>query len=51
MSQIVIIGGGFTGVWSAAAAARVRNQAGIEATDLPIALLSPGKEMVIRPPL
>ncbi len=51
MSQIVIIGGGFAGVWSAAAAARVRNQAGIKASDLPIALLSPGEEMVIRPRL
>lgn len=28
MSDVLVIGGGFAGVWSAAAAARVREQAG-----------------------
>ncbi|MFF5263754.1 NAD(P)/FAD-dependent oxidoreductase [Actinomadura viridis] len=46
MSGIVIIGGGFAGVWSAAAAARVRGDA-----DLNITLVAPADDMVLRPRL
>jgi len=47
----VIIGGGFAGVWSAAAAARLRHEAGVAAGDIPIKLVAPGHDMVIRPRL
>ncbi|GII75151.1 pyridine nucleotide-disulfide oxidoreductase [Sphaerisporangium rufum] len=48
MVDILIIGGGFAGVWSAAAAARVRAETG---SDLSITLIAPGKDLVIRPRL
>lgn len=48
MEDILIIGGGFAGVWSAAAAARMR--AGNDA-DLSITLVAPGDDLVIRPRL
>lgn len=46
MSHVVIVGGGFAGVWSAAAAARVRGS-----EDLRITLVAPGKDLVLRPRL
>ena len=46
MSGIVIIGGGFAGAWSAAAAALVRGEA-----DLNITLVAPNEDMVLRPRL
>ncbi|MGC4958452.1 NAD(P)/FAD-dependent oxidoreductase [Actinomadura citrea] len=46
MAHVVIVGGGFAGVWSAAAAARVR---GTE--DLRITLIAPGDDLVLRPRL
>lgn len=46
MSGIVIIGGGFAGAWSAAAAARVRGE-----SDLDITLVAPNEDMVLRPRL
>ncbi|MFB4317229.1 NAD(P)/FAD-dependent oxidoreductase [Actinomadura sp. 21ATH] len=46
MSGIVIIGGGFAGAWSAAAAARVRGGA-----DLNITLVAPNEDIVLRPRL
>ncbi|GAA3967290.1 NAD(P)/FAD-dependent oxidoreductase [Actinomadura viridis] len=47
-SDILIIGGGFGGVWSALAAARVRERHG---ADLTITLVTPGDDLVIRPRL
>ncbi|MBF8191565.1 FAD-dependent oxidoreductase [Nonomuraea sp. K274] len=46
MSHIVIAGGGFAGVWAAAAAARVRGDAGPRIT-----VIAPSEEMVLRPRL
>lgn len=48
MSNILIAGGGFAGVWSAAAAARLRRQHG---SDFSITLVAPGDDLVIRPRL
>jgi NADH:ubiquinone reductase (H+-translocating) len=51
MSSIVIAGGGFAAVWSAAAAARERLQAGLSPDELPITVVSPRDDMVVRPRL
>ncbi|WP_406316070.1 FAD-dependent oxidoreductase [Streptosporangium sp. NBC_01639] len=48
MTDILVIGGGFAGMWSAAAAARVREESG---ADLSITLIAPGDDLVIRPRL
>ncbi|MGI5220645.1 NAD(P)/FAD-dependent oxidoreductase [Nocardia sp. CA-290969] len=48
MSGIVVVGGGFAGVWSAAGAVRLARAAGRE---LPVTLVSPGDDLVIRPRL
>ncbi len=49
MSNILIVGGGFAGLWAALSAARARHDAG---TDGPsITLVSPGNDLVIRPRL
>jgi NADH:quinone reductase (non-electrogenic) len=49
MSDVLVIGGGFAGVWAAAAAARVRDLAG--RADLSVTLVAPGDHLVIRPRL
>ncbi|MEV6038192.1 FAD-dependent oxidoreductase [Nonomuraea sp. NPDC052116] len=46
MAHVVIIGGGFAGVWSAAGAALARG-----AADLRITLVSPNEHLVLRPRL
>ena len=46
MAHVVIIGGGFAGVWSAAGAALARGDA-----DLRIRLVAPNERMVLRPRL
>ncbi|MET7462165.1 FAD-dependent oxidoreductase [Nonomuraea sp. NPDC005501] len=46
MAHVVIIGGGFAGVWSAAGAALARGEA-----DLRITLIAPDEHMVLRPRL
>ncbi|WP_436772516.1 NAD(P)/FAD-dependent oxidoreductase [Yinghuangia sp. YIM S09857] len=51
MSQLVVIGGGFAGVWSAVSAARLRAEAGADEGDLTITLVSPEPDLVIRPRL
>src|SRR4051794_34719947 len=48
MHDVLIVGGGFAGVWSAAAAARVRKK---EGSDFSITLVAPGDDLVIRPRL
>lgn len=48
MPDILIIGGGFAGVWSAIAAVRLCRQSG---EDLAISLVTPGDDLVIRPRL
>lgn len=48
MPDILILGGGFAGVWSAMAAARLRHE---QAADLAISLVSPADELIIRPRL
>ncbi|MFI6865543.1 hypothetical protein [Nocardia sp. NPDC050406] len=48
MSEIVVIGGGFAGVWSAAAAAQVRRAV---SADLKITLVAPNTDLVLRPRL
>lgn len=49
--KILVIGGGFAGVWSAAAAARVARDNGTDGTRPQITLVSDSDEMVIRPRL
>lgn len=48
MSDIVIIGGGFAGVWSALGAARVLD---LNGADRSVTLVAPGADLVIRPRL
>jgi NADH dehydrogenase len=49
MSDVLVIGGGFAGVWAAAAAVRARDLAGRQ--DLSVTLVAPGDHLVIRPRL
>lgn len=49
MSDVLVIGGGFAGVWAAAAAARVRGLA--NRADMSVTLVAPGDHLVIRPRL
>jgi NADH dehydrogenase len=50
MAHVVIIGGGFAGVWSAAGAALARERANGDA-DLRITLIAPNEDLVLRPRL
>jgi NADH dehydrogenase len=49
MSDVLVIGGGFAGVWAAAAAVRARRAAGVPTSDLRVTLVSAGDDIVIRP--
>ncbi|MFJ8107699.1 NAD(P)/FAD-dependent oxidoreductase [Streptomyces sp. NPDC096132] len=51
MKDVLIIGGGFAGVWSAAGAVRAARQAGDAGDDLRVTLVSGGDDLVIRPRL
>ncbi|MGI5224635.1 NAD(P)/FAD-dependent oxidoreductase [Actinoallomurus sp. CA-142502] len=48
MSDIVVLGGGFAAVWSAAAASRLLRRQGADRT---VTLIAPGDDLVIRPRL
>lgn len=49
MSDVLVIGAGFAGVWASAAARRVRDLTG--GADLSVTLVAPGDHLVIRPRL
>ncbi|GAA3094510.1 NAD(P)/FAD-dependent oxidoreductase [Pseudonocardia yunnanensis] len=49
MSDVLVIGGGFAGVWAAAGAVRARRAAGASPSDLRVTLVSAGDDIVIRP--
>lgn len=51
MKDIVVIGGGFAGVWTAAGAVRAAREAGEKAEELRVTLVSGGDDMVVRPRL
>jgi NADH:quinone reductase (non-electrogenic) len=51
MSNILIVGGGFAGVWSAAAAVRLRESSGAAEEQMSVTLVSAGDDLVIRPRL
>ncbi|MEV6237438.1 FAD-dependent oxidoreductase [Lentzea sp. NPDC051838] len=51
MSNVLIVGGGFAGVWSAASAVKLREELGASEEDLRVTLISAGDDMVIRPRL
>ncbi|MFD0487977.1 NADH dehydrogenase [Saccharopolyspora erythraea NRRL 2338] len=51
MSNILVVGGGFAGVWSAAAAVRLRRVVGAGESELSVTLVSAGDDLVIRPRL
>ncbi|MFC5186936.1 NAD(P)/FAD-dependent oxidoreductase [Actinomadura harenae] len=51
MAHVVIIGGGFAGVWSAAGAALARERAGATDVKLRITLIAPNEHLVLRPRL
>ncbi|OWA13894.1 dehydrogenase [Streptomyces sp. CS113] len=51
MKDILVIGGGFAGVWSAAGAVRALREAGATTEDVRVTLVSGGDDMVVRPRL
>ncbi|WP_079142404.1 NAD(P)/FAD-dependent oxidoreductase [Streptomyces sp. LUP30] len=51
MKDVLIIGGGFAGVWSAAGAVRVAREAGGPGEDIRVTLVSGGDDLVVRPRL
>jgi len=51
MSNILIIGGGFAGVWAAAGAVRAHRSAGAAASELGVTLVDSADDLVIRPRL
>ncbi len=51
MSDVLIIGGGFAGVWAAAGAVRARQEAGVDEGVVRVTLIAPADDMVIRPRL
>ena len=51
MKNILVLGGGFAGVWSAAAAVRAVREYGSSASEVRVTLVSDGDDMVMRPRL
>ncbi|MEU3188560.1 FAD-dependent oxidoreductase [Streptomyces sp. NPDC006923] len=51
MTHIVVIGGGFAGLWSAAGAVRAARAAGQAGEDIQVTLISGGDDLVLRPRL
>jgi NADH dehydrogenase len=51
VSEIVVVGGGFAAVWSAAAAVRARTEAGRSANEIAVTVVAPLADLVIRPRL
>ena len=51
MPNVLIIGGGFAGVWAAAGVVRTCHEAGLPDTAIRVTLVAPGDDMVIRPRL
>ncbi len=51
MSSILIIGGGFAGVWAAAGAKRLAHSSGLSEPDVDVTLVDASDDMVIRPRL
>ncbi|WFB88457.1 MULTISPECIES: FAD-dependent oxidoreductase [Streptomyces] len=51
MTHILVIGGGFAGVWSAAGAIRAARAAGPEGDAIRVTLISAGDDLVLRPRL
>ncbi|MET7508131.1 FAD-dependent oxidoreductase [Streptomyces albidoflavus] len=51
MKNILVVGGGFAGVWSAAGAVRTLRAHGVPAGEIRVTLVSAGDDLVIRPRL
>jgi NADH dehydrogenase len=51
MSNVLVIGGGFAGVWCAAGVVRTREAAGVPEERIRVTVVDPGDDMVIRPRL
>lgn len=51
MKNVLVIGGGFAGVWSAAGAVRAAREAGSAGEELRVTLVSGGDDLVVRPRL
>ncbi|MFC8226386.1 NAD(P)/FAD-dependent oxidoreductase [Streptomyces sp. NPDC057287] len=51
MKNILVIGGGFAGVWSALGAVRTAREQGVDASELRVTLVAPTDDLVIRPRL
>lgn len=51
MSEVLIVGGGFAGVWAAAGAVRARHEAGADEQAVHVTLIDAGDDLVIRPRL
>jgi NADH dehydrogenase len=51
MFEVVIVGGGFAGVWTAAGVVRRRIEAGAGESELRVTLVSAGDDLVMRPRL
>ena len=51
MPEVLVVGGGFAGAWSAAAVVRQRRDAGVPESELRVTLVNAGDDLVIRPRL